>query len=1554
MSTQTQSQGQKENNRNAQNITGGYKGGARKFAGGNTNLQGKVFEITSKDAVHQFAETVKAIADYVGQEYTHGGDIRFMIENMADYNFVRPADPPANANEYEKESWKKQLDLFWKRRGVYMDNKMKLYSLIWGQSSKTTQSKLETHANFDQCKTEYDSLGLLKIIREFVFKSDDRQYKYKAEDQAKRAYYNLRQTPEMSCQEYFERVRNMVDVIKSLGGSLADDMHLSDELPARPARGYTEAQKQEARERILNKTVAYGILVRADRGRYGKLIEEIENDFLKGNNDYPKTPTEAYNLLVNYRHYSNNKRTNIQGGLDQVAFVTEGKRTRGNGDHSHITCFKCNKKGHYKSDCPEMRNTQQQQTQETNIVTATTLTTIATTLSTSTTESRINPMWILCDNESTVDIFNNKDILTNIRSAERPIKLKGIEGGFTVVDKEGDLMGYGKVYYHPQVTANVLSFFNIAKRFKSVKYDNMVKDAFMITRDDGSLMEFRPSDAGLYYYDFEESRRRTRRMQQLEKENSSMTMVIDTVEDRQRNFTKRELEGAEAARRLYVIVGRPGKKIFENMIRSGFILNNPITIQDYKNAIVIYGEDLGVLKGKTVKQKQSHVKVEGDQKPRVKHEKIILAIDLMYFTGLTFLITVCRDIRFVTATMISDRKKNTILGALKTIINLYKGQGHKIDTMEFNAAEEEVHTILADNEFQVLRDDIEELGIQLNVVAKDEHVPEVERQNRVIKERARAIIQTLPYRKLPKKMRVSIIQYVVYWMNNLPKEEQAESPREIIFNTPKLDFKTVCKLPFGAYVQVHDEAMITNTMEPRTTGAINLGPTGNIQGAHKFFSLATGEILTRKKWTELPVPSEVLIRLEEMATDPNDDVEDIREEDEGDRPAEEIREENAEQHVSDENLVDEINSEDEDEYRDMPTLREITDEEMQHLSGTQNALDDSMTGDTVITSNVTQDRVENDVPQHGYDLRPARKRDYSYRFTMLSLKAGLKRWGKKAKEAMLDELKLFLSEEVFQQLHNPTRKQMETALRIHCFVVEKRDGRIKARAVADGRTQDRYFEEETYSPTVKLESIMLSSLIDAHEQRNVVTIDIKGAFLKAKVPDEMDLIVKMDGELAELMCELDPSYKVDENGALYLKCLKALYGHIEAARLFYNDLNETLTMKLGFRRNQYDPCIYNKKTANGVITIRTHVDDLKASCRSMKQLEKFIQELKEVYKEITVHRGQVHDYLGMVMTYDQAKQSVMIDMERYIQESIRDFQEDNPDVKWKIVSTPATDNLFKTRENGVNKLNKKDAGVFHSTVAKLLFIAKRGRPDILLATSFLTTRVKSPDDDDWKKLIRVLSYLRSTINLHLTLHCTNLDKLLWYIDGSYAIHQDMKGQSGAVLMTGGCVVLTKSNKQKLNTRSSTESELIAVDDVLPTVQWTMKFMEEQGYPLKTLIKEDNRSTMLLMKNGRLSSGKRTKHLDIRYFYVKDLIDRGLITIEHCISEEMIADFFTKPIQGARFQLFRDLILNIPGSTLQYRSVLGNSDKENIAVVEPVPVHKVVAEPVPVPIQVGCT
>jgi hypothetical protein len=111
-----------------------------------------------------------------------------------------------------------------------------------------------------------------------------------------------------------------------------------------------------------------------------------------------------------------------------------------------------------------------------------------------------------------------------------------------------------------------------------------------------------------------------------------------------------------------------------------------------------------------------------------------------------------------------------------------------------------------------------------------------------------------------------LIQYVVFWLNNIPKEGQTQSPRKVIMGECVLDYNIVCKLPFGACVQVHEDNSITNTMDTRTTGGISLGPS-NLNGGFKFFSLVTGEILTRRKWTKLLVPSELIQSIEEMSGD---------------------------------------------------------------------------------------------------------------------------------------------------------------------------------------------------------------------------------------------------------------------------------------------------------------------------------------------------------------------------------------------------------------------------------------------------------------------------------------------------------------------------------------------------------------------------------------------------------------------------------------------------------------------------------------------------------------
>jgi hypothetical protein len=227
--------------------------------------------------------------------------------------------------------------------------------------------------------------------------------------------------------------------------------------------------------------------------------------------------------------------------------------------------------------------------------------------------------------------------------------------------------------------------------------------------------------------------------------------------------------------------------------------------------------------------------------------------------------------------------------------------------------------------------------------------------------------------------------------------------------------------------------------------------------------------------------------------------------------------------------------------------------------------------------------------------------------------------------------------------------------------------------------------------------------------------------------------------------------------------------HIEAATLFYDDLDHMLQQKLGFDQNMYDPCVYNRVEDKDKVTVRVHVDDIKISSCSKLQLDKVVRELREVYGEITEHVGIGHDYLGMILSYHPDERKISLNMKKYIGACIEGFEEEN-NVQIKKVLTPASSNLFKIRNDSEREiLKEKHKSEFHSTVAKLLFVAKRGRPVILLAESFLTTRVQNPDLDDWKELIRILGYLKETLDLELTISCSSLDSLTWYIDGSYAV-----------------------------------------------------------------------------------------------------------------------------------------------------------------------------------------
>jgi hypothetical protein len=148
-----------------------------------------------------------------------------------------------------------------------------------------------------------------------------------------------------------------------------------------------------------------------------------------------------------------------------------------------------------------------------------------------------------------------------------------------------------------------------------------------------------------------------------------------------------------------------------------------------------------------------------------------------------------------------------------------------------------------------------------------------------------------------------------------------------------------------------------------------------------------------------------------------------------------------------------------------------------------------------------------------------------------------------------------------------------------------------------------------------------------------------------------------------------------------------------------------------------------------------------------------------------------------------------------------------------------------------------------------------------------------------------------------------------YIDAAFAVHPDMKGHAGCVIMLGTAPVYVKASAGKINTKSSTEEELCGVYEYSNMVIWLRNFLSELGYGKAVArIKQDNMSTMDLIYEGR-AKALSTKHIDRRYFYVKDLIDRNECRVVYCRTDMMLADIMTKPLSGFYFERFRNKLMN---------------------------------------------
>ena len=467
----------------------------------------------------------------------------------------------------------------------------------------------------------------------------------------------------------------------------------------------------------------------------------------------------------------------------------------------------------------------------------------------------------------------------------------------------------------------------------------------------------------------------------------------------------------------------------------------------------------------------------------------------------------------------------------------------------------------------------------------------------------------------------------------------------------------------------------------------------------------------------------------------------------------------------------------------------------------------------------------------------------------------------------------------------------------------------KARLVAGGHMQDRddiLFNEKT-SPTISNDALFIMFGYAARFDAHMVTCDIGGAFLESSVPDDMVIYVSLNKDIVKQMIEIDPSLAVHiwPNGQLILQLLKGLYGTVQGARLWYNLLKDVL-IEFGFKMHPKDPCFFILIRGGIHFMNGFHVDDLLMICSSMQLINEFTAFLQTKFDTITVCKNDADGISYLGMTIKKHPDFITVQMSGYEEKFLNGY--DFP-TNLKI-NDPAGDNIFEIPI--VSKmLEESERSMFHTTVCQLLYLAKRTRFELLMAISFLAGRVTNATQSDRSKLIRVLQYLKNHPAKRLYFRKQASPTLSVYIDASWAVHQDCTSRTGVFLIFMGCIIAAYSIKQKLITRSSTESELVGLSDGLTLalwprafIEWIENFINNDTKTFRMTVYQDNTACISLQETGQRNN-QRTRHLDVRLYWSMELVTLGQMIIKKCHSLDMLSDISTKPKHGPQFHRLVD-------------------------------------------------
>ena len=369
-----------------------------------------------------------------------------------------------------------------------------------------------------------------------------------------------------------------------------------------------------------------------------------------------------------------------------------------------------------------------------------------------------------------------------------------------------------------------------------------------------------------------------------------------------------------------------------------------------------------------------------------------------------------------------------------------------------------------------------------------------------------------------------------------------------------------------------------------------------------------------------------------------------------------------------------------------------------------------------------------------------------------------------------------------------------------------------------------------------------------------------------------------------------------KDGGILMEMFKLTYGYQEASHYFGLLFAKVFTDN-GFEQHHKHKCVlYQRANPQGrieAVTALTVDDAYGAATPEMKS--RILKLCRDAFKEITLEEGDNINVIGMNIQLDRIKGTVKIQQKRFVEKLLADRG------VTKAAPTPCTMDFFKEPPNSPLLLDQRD---FMSLNSSLMYAGKRTYPEILPAVTMLARKYGKATELDLKKATRVVQYLNYHSDHSLYLRPMSLN-IVASGDASYSEHEDAKSH------TGGCIGFEGfnghhaylsfiSSKQSLVTKSSTEAELVAADTVVSTAVWMRQFMEELGVRQRPIrLDQDNQSTIIIAGQGT-GTFKRSKHIKVRYFWIKEQIDDGVLEISHVPGEQLVADILTKPLSRERF------------------------------------------------------